>query len=208
MLPGDLIMEDWNGDGYIDGNDVYPVRINTAIDKGNKNGGMPLINFGLTFGAEYKNFDLSFVFQGVAMSWLIYPEQLSSPLPWNRNGLDMFLDRWHRSDEMDPNCTTWVPGHYPSTYADNGRSGFANPESTFNIENASYLRLKSLELGYTLPKHIIGKLGMERTRIFFNGYDLLTFTGLKYCDPEHTGDDYAYIYPLSQILNFGINITF
>ena len=208
MLPGDLIIEDWNGDGYIDGNDVYPVAYNTAIDKGNKNGGMPMLNYGLTIGAGYRQFDFSLVLQGAAMSWLRYPEQLEMPLPWNRNGLDMFLDRWRRTDEMDPYCTTWIPGHYPSTFRDNGRSDFITPESTFNIENASYLRFKSLDFGYTLPKHLSRKLGMERTRIFFSGYNLLTFTGLKYCDPEHTGDDYAYIYPLSQTLNFGVNISF
>ena len=208
MLPGDLVVKDWNGDGYIDDGDVYPVAYNTAIDKGTTNGGMPMINYGLVFGAEYKHFDLNFVFQGTAMSWLRYPEQLEMPLPWNRNGLDIFLDRWHRTDQMDPNCTTWVSGYYPSTFRDNGRSDFITPESTFNIQNASYLRLKSLDLGYTLPVRLSGKLGMKKTRVFFSGYDLLTFTGLKYVDPEHTGDDYAYIYPLSQTFNFGFNITF
>ena len=199
MLPGDLVIDDFNGDGYIDANDVQPVRINTS---------QPLMGFGLTIGAEYRQFDFSMVFQGVTMKWIQYPEQLSSPLPWNRNGLNIFLDRWHRADEMDPNCTEWVPGHYPSTYADNGRSGFANPTSTFNIEDASYVRLKSLDIGYTLPKPISRKIGMERARIFFSAYDLLTFTGLKYVDPEHTDSDYGYVYPLSQNLNFGLNITF
>ena len=214
MLPGDLIIEDWNGDGYIDDNDVYPVSYNTAIAKTNSSGdfqsfgGMPMLNYGLSIGADYKGFDFNVVFQGAAMSWLRYPEQLEMPLPWNRNGLDMFLDRWRRTDEMDPNCTTWIPGHYPSTYRDNGRSDFITPASTFNIENASYLRLKTLELGYTLPKEISRKVGMEKTRFFFNAYNLITITGLKYVDPEHTGDDYAYIYPLSQTLNFGVNISF
>ena len=208
MLPGDLIIEDWNGDGYIDSGDDYPVAINTAIDKANNNGGMPMLNFGFTIGAEYKDFDFSMVFQGAALSWLRYPEQLEMPLPWNRNGLDMFLDRWRRADEMDPNCTEWIPGHFPSTFRDNGRSGFITRSNTFNIENASYLRMKSLELGYTLPRNISRKLGMEKTRIFFNGYNMLTFTGLKYCDPEHLGDDYAYTYPLSQIFNFGVNVSF
>lgn len=208
MLPGDLIVEDWNGDGYIDGNDIYPVAYNTALNKSNNNGGMPMINYGLTLGADYKGIDFNMVWQGAAMSWLRYPEQLEMPLPWNRNGLDMFLDRWRRTDEMDPNCTTWIPGHYPSTFRDNGREGFITPASTFNIVNASYLRLKSLEVGYTIPRQYSKKLGMEKARIFFNSYNLITLTGLKYCDPEHTGEDYAYIYPLSQTFNFGVNVSF
>ena len=214
MLPGDLVIEDWNGDGYIDTNDFYPVAITTSLNKESTDnnvkygGGMPLLNYGFSLGAEYRDFDFNMQFQGAALSWLRYPEQLEMPLPWNRNGLDMFLDRWRRADEMDPNSTTWISGHYPSTFRDNGRSAYLTQHSTFNIENGSYLRLKSLELGYTLPRPLSVKLGMEKTRIFFNCYNLLTFTGLKYCDPEHLGEDYAYTYPLSQTFNFGVNVSF
>jgi len=208
MLPGDLIIEDWNGDGIIDSNDDHPIGINSAIDKSNQNGGKPLINYGFSIGAEYKQFDLDIVFQGTAMSWLRYPEQLEMPLPWNRNGLDMFLDRWHREDEMDPNCTTWIPGKFPSTFRDNGRSAFITPQSTYWIQDASYLRLKSLEVGYTLPVNISKTAGLSSARVFVSAYNLLTFTGLTYCDPEHTGDEYGYIYPLNQTFNVGVNVSF
>ncbi len=213
MLPGDLKYEDWNGDGIIDDNDTHPIGYNTAINKvdaNNKplyNGGMPMINFGFTIGAEYKGFDFNAVFQGTVMNWIRYPEQLEAPLPWNRNGLDMFLDRWHRADEMDPN-SSWVSGYWPSTYRDNGRSDFMQVQSTFWMQNAAYLRLKSLELGYTIPQTATRKIGIERLRIFFSAYNLITITGLKYCDPEHLGDDYGYIYPLSQNFNFGLNVSF
>jgi hypothetical protein len=207
MLPGDLIFEDWNNDGIIDGNDAHPIGYNTAINKSNQNGGMPMLNYGFSMGAEYKGWDLNLVFQGAAMSWLRYPEQLEMPLPWNRNGLTMFLDRWHRVDEFDPN-SEWVPGHFPSTYRDNGRSSFILPNSTFVMQDASYLRLKTLELGYSLPTDLTKKVGINKARIFFNAYNLLTLTNLTYADPEHTGDEYAYTYPLSQTFNFGVNITF
>ena len=209
MLPGDLIFDDWNGDGIIDGNDIHPIGYNTAINKANKNGGMPMLNYGFTIGAEYKGFDLNIVFSGAAMSWLQYPEQLEMPLPWNRNGLTMFLDRWHRVDEFDPN-SSWVPGHFPSTYRDNGRNGFILPgsTSTFQKQDASYLRLKSLELGYNIPLNLSKIVGVSKARIFFNAYNLFTFTKLTYCDPEHTGDEYAYTYTLSQTFNFGLNLTF
>jgi TonB-linked SusC/RagA family outer membrane protein len=207
MLPGDLIFEDWNNDGIIDGNDAHPIGYNTAINKSNQNGGMPMLNYGFSMGAEYKGWDLNLVFQGAAMSWLRYPEQLEMPLPWNRNGLTMFLDRWHRVDEFDPN-SEWVPGHFPSTYRDNGRSSFILPNSTFVMQDASYLRLKTLELGYSLPTDLTKKVGINKARIFYNAYNLLTLTNLTYADPEHTGDEYAYTYPLSQTFNFGVNITF
>jgi hypothetical protein len=141
------------------------------------------------------------------MSWLRYPEQLEMPLPWNRNGLDMFLDRWHRVDQMDPN-SAWVAGKFPSTFRDNGRSDFITPQSTYWIQDASYLRLKSLEVGYTLPTNLSKVVGMQTARIFFSAYNLLTFTGLVYCDPEHTAEDYGYIYPLNQTFNFGVNVSF
>jgi TonB-linked SusC/RagA family outer membrane protein len=213
MLPGDLVFDDWNGDGIIDDNDVHPIGISSSIRKRDDsnnplyNGGMPLINYGLSIGAEYRRFDLNLVFQGTAMSWLRYPEQLEMPLPWNRNGLDMFLDRWHRTDQFDPD-SEWTSGHFPSTFRDNGRSDFITPQSTYWIQDASYLRLKSLELGYTLPAHTSKVAGLQSARIFFSAYNLLTFTGLVYCDPEHTAEDYGYIYPLNQTFNFGVNISF
>jgi TonB-linked SusC/RagA family outer membrane protein len=209
MLPGDLVIEDWNGDGIIDSNDDHPVGIRSSIDKaaGNYNGGMPLINYGISLGAQYRDFDLNIVFQGAAMSWLRYPEQLEMPLPWNRNGLDMFLDRWHRVDQLDPN-SAWLPGRFPSTFRDNGRSDFITPQSTYWIQNASYLRLKSLEVGYTFPSGITRVAGIQRARLFFSAYNLLTLTSLVYCDPEHTGEDYGYIYPLNQTFSFGVNVSF
>jgi TonB-linked SusC/RagA family outer membrane protein len=208
MLPGDLVFGDWNGDGIIDNNDVHPIGYNTAINKTNYNGGMPMVNYGFTLGAEYKGFDLNMVFQGTAMSWIRYPEQLEMPLPWNRNGLTMFLDRWHRADQFDPN-SAWVPGYFPSTFRDNGRNDFiTSPQSTFWMQDASYLRLKSLEIGYTIPEKTSKYIGIQKIRVFLNAYNLFTITGLKYCDPEHTGDEYAYTYPLSQAFNIGINVSF
>lgn len=208
LLPGDLVYEDWNGDGMIDGNDYHPVGYNTALDKSSTNGGMPMINYGFSLGGEWRGFDLNMVFQGAAMSYLSYPEQLQSPLPWNRNGLSIFMDRWQRVDPYDMD-SDWIAGYYPSTYADNDRSSFITGiSSQFWMENASYLRLKSLEIGYTLPQNVINSIGIDRLRIFFNAYNLFTITNVQYVDPEHTGDEYGYTYPQSQNFNLGVNITF
>ncbi|MDR1121698.1 MAG: TonB-dependent receptor [Dysgonamonadaceae bacterium] len=201
MLPGDLIYTDWNGDGIIDGNDDHPISINNA--------GSPFLTYGFSLGAEYKGFDLNVVVQGTGMRWIRHADGFwySSPLNWGRGGLDIFLDRWHREDQYDPN-SKWVPGFYPSTWADNGRSGFTMANSTFWMVNCSYFRVKSLEVGYTLPAKIVGKVGLQSLRVFFNSYNLLTISDLTYCDPEFPNSEYTAEYPNSRSFNFGLQITF
>lgn len=194
LRPGDYAYEDWNEDGVIDDNDKHPIATT----------GYPKINFGFTVGAEWKGFDLTMVFQGVAMSNVRYPSQLEKPLYWDRNGLSMFMDRWHLSDIEDPD-SEWIPGYYPS--ATNGETtNYVDSERL--VQNASYLRLKSLEFGYTIPEMLLSKLGIKKARLYFNGYNLLTFTGIKYLDPEHPSDTYGCLYPLTKTYNIGVNLTF
>ncbi len=198
LLPGDYAYEDWNGDGVIDENDEHPISIS----------GLPKINFGFTVGAEYKGIDLNLVFQGAAQSYVRYPEQLERPLYWDRNGLSMFMDRWHladpTADPRDPS-SEWIPGYYPSP--NNGETtNYRDSERL--IQNATYLRLKSVELGYTLPFSILKNIGIQNLRVYFSGYNLLTFTGIKYLDPEHPSDTYGYLYPLTKSYNVGVNLTF
>jgi TonB-linked SusC/RagA family outer membrane protein len=201
MLPGDLIYDDWNGDGIIDGNDDHPFSVNNA--------GNPFITYGFTIGAEYKGFDFNVVVQGTGMRWIRHADGFwyNSPLNWGRGGLDVFLDRWHREDQYNPN-SNWIPGYYPSTWADNGRSGFVMANSSFWMVNCSYFRVKSLELGYNIPTKIINKIGLQAARIFFNSYNLLTISDLTYCDPEFPSSEYAAEYPNSRSFNFGLQITF
>lgn len=91
-MPGDYIYEDWNGDGTIDDMDKYPIATTTNASAANfqdkKN--YPLMNFGLTLSAQWKGFDVSMTFQGSAMSYVSYGEQLSAPLQFDGNALDMF----------------------------------------------------------------------------------------------------------------------
>jgi TonB-linked SusC/RagA family outer membrane protein len=205
MLPGDLIYEDWNGDGYIDSNDYHPIAINNADN--------PLLTYGFSIGAEYKHFDLNLSFQGTGMRWMRYGSFYTEQLLWDRNNLDIFLDRWHRSDQFDPN-SSWVPGTYPSTWAGYGneRINFIkNPDSKFWILDDSYLRLKAVELGYTIPLKLAHKIGLQKARLFFNGYNLFTFSAVKFVDPEYpsSGDGgVGSCYPMSQTYNFGINVSF
>lgn len=194
LRPGDYIYEDWNEDGVIDDNDIHPIATT----------GYPKINFGFTIGAEWKGIDLNLVFQGAAKSNVKYPEQLEAPLSWDRNGLSMFMDRWHLSDPNNPD-SEWIAGYYPST---NKGETTNYKDSERSVQDASYLRLKSLELGYSFPFSILKYTGIQRARIYFSGYNIFTVTGIKYLDPEHPSDTYGYLYPLTKSYNIGLNITF
>jgi hypothetical protein len=195
LLPGDLVYGDWNEDGVIDGNDLHPIAIT-----------YPMLSYGFTIGAEYKGFDLNTTLQGTALNRKrlgdITPN-FEQPIRPSASGLAVFLDRWHRADEFDPSIDQeWIPGYYPSNYTDNKR-GFITENSKFWLVNLSYLRVKTLELGYTLPQQITKKVGLEKARIFFNGYNLFTLSKMKMTDPEQVGQ-----YPLNKSFNVGLNLTF
>ncbi len=206
VLPGDYIYEDWNGDGVIDTMDMHPIATTTNPTSDNiykKN--HPLMNFGLTISGDWKGLDLSMTFQGSAMSYVQYGEQLAQPLAWNGNALDLFLDRWHPTDPtIDPYnpAASWISGYY--SY------GGTTPltDSEFGIQKGDYVRLKSAEIGYTLPHNLLKPLGVQNLRVYVSGYNLLTFTGVKGLDPEKPSTLYGYMYPLNRSYNFGASITF
>jgi TonB-linked SusC/RagA family outer membrane protein len=192
-LIGDYIYEDWNGDGQIDGNDSHPIRFNQY----------PWTNFSLIFNGTYKSFDFDMLWQGATMTSLIYGEQLREPL-WGSgesSAMAQFMDRWHlvdpKADPYDP-TQQWVSGYFANT------GTLPDENSTFNAEDGTYLRLKSVEVGYTLPRF----LGINELRIFANAYNLLTFTKIRYVDPEHPNDTYGYLYPLNKSYTLGLNIRF
>ncbi|MGV8962463.1 MAG: SusC/RagA family TonB-linked outer membrane protein [Candidatus Saccharimonadaceae bacterium] len=194
---GDYIYEDWNGDGEVNGNDVHPIRYDQY----------PWMNFSMIFDGSYKSFDMNILFQGSAMSSLIYGEQLREPM-WgsgNSGAMEQFMDRWHpvdpNADPYDP-ATKWNSGHYSYT------GTLPDVRSTFNTENGAYLRLKSIELGFTLPTNWVLGTGVESLRVFANAYNLLTLTKVKYVDPEHPEDSYGYLYPLNKTVSVGLNIKF
>lgn len=206
-LPGDYIYEDWNGDGVIDDMDRYPIATTTDASKADfqDKRNYPLMNFGLTIMADYKGFDINMLFQGAAMSYVSYGEQFREPLAWNGNALDMFMDRWHPVDpKADPydSSTKWTSGHFAYTGSN------ADDNSRFRIQDGAYLRLKSIELGYSLPKKIVSKVGIQNLRIYTNAYNLFTITGVKGLDPEHPTELYGYMYPLNKTFNFGVNVSF
>lgn len=206
-LPGDPIYQDWNGDGVIDGDDMYPIATTT-----NPGGSFqdqrnyPLMNFGVTLSGQWKWIDLSLLFQGAAMSYVSYGEQLLNPLAWDGNALEFLFDRWHPvNPDMDPYdpSNQWNSGYYPY-----GRTR-AEANSEFNIQNGAYMRLKSAEIGFTVPKYeFLSTVGVKNLRLYMNGYNLLTLTGVKGVDPEKPTEGYGYLYPLNRSYSFGGVITF
>jgi len=209
-LPGDYIYEDWNADGVIDGMDEYPIATSINPNSNEVAGGgarrnIPLLTFGSTFSFDYKGFDLNFLLQGGAMSYVAYGEQLIIPLAFDGNALDIFMDRWHPTDPTaDPYnpATSWTQGYHAYT------GTVINEKSRRGIQNGSYVRLKSAELGYTFPKAWINKAGVSGLRLFASAYNLFTITGIKGVDPEHPAEIYSYLYPNSQTYNFGVSLTF
>jgi TonB-linked SusC/RagA family outer membrane protein len=206
-LPGDPIYEDWNGDGVIDGLDDHPIAT-TTNPQGNfqDQRNYPLMNLGLTLSGNWKCLDFNVLFQGAAMSYISFGDQMLNPLSWDGNALDIHLDRWHPvnadKDPYDPS-NQWISGYYPY-----GRTR-AEINSEFTIQNGAYARLKSMELGFTLPKNFVSdKLGVKNLRLFINAYNLLTITGVKGIDPEKPTDSYGYTYPLNRTFNFGGTLTF
>ncbi|HEY4154817.1 MAG TPA: SusC/RagA family TonB-linked outer membrane protein, partial [Puia sp.] len=201
VVVGDYRYEDWNGDGQIGVDDSHPIATT----------GLPLITYGVNIGGTYEGFDFSFLLQGASLVNASYLEQLSTPLWAGGNALSQFLDRWHPADpSADPYSpsTVWVPGNFAYT----GTVPYTN--TLANLHNAAYLRLKSAEIGYNLPGKWVKRSGLGNVRVFVNAYNLLTFTGLKYLDPEHPSaisavdQQYGYAYPLDKIYSFGVNVKF
>lgn len=194
ILPGDYKYVDWNGDGEISGLDEHPF----AFDQ------TPWLNYSANIQANYKNVDIAMLFQGSALGSMEYKEPLYSI--WGTNGggtLTQYLDRWHpvdpTADPYDPSME-WVQGHYGFT----GRYPKGNSE--FNRVSTAYLRLKSLELGYSLPT--FDKHPNMRLRVFANAYNLFTITAVKFVDPEHPDDDLGRMYPLNKTYTVGVSVTF
>jgi hypothetical protein len=207
-LPGDYYYYDYSGGGQ-QASSSYQYSYGTFLI--NANGAFPLMNFGSTINLAYRNFDLALVVQAATLRYTQKPADFTRfSIGTNYgNGIVDFLDRWHPADPdanpYDPN-TVWVSGKYPST-------GFTIPSNTtYDYEDASYIRLKSIELGYSLPLAWMNRAQIQSARFFINGYNLLTWSKMgKYEDPEHPGNagqSNGYAYPLNKVINFGIDVKF
>lgn len=199
LLPGDLIYQDQNGDGKIDGYDNRPIGFGY--------GKQPNINFGLSFGASYKSFDFHADFSGGAGYTWYQNYETRWAFQNNGNLNTIFEDRWHRADPFDLN-SEWIPGKYPANrYNDGGHSN--NYNSTFWLHSVKYLRARTIEFGYSLPTAMLAKIKVKRARFYINGYNLFSFDNMSQynVDPE-VADDNGLQFPQSKVVNVGLNLTF
>ncbi|MDB5011346.1 MAG: SusC/RagA family TonB-linked outer membrane protein [Mucilaginibacter sp.] len=187
-LPGDLKYKDVNGDGKIDAND------RTIIP-----GVFPKLNYSFNLSASWKGFDLSAMFQGVygvksyVTGWGTIPFVQGAPPTTN----------WLNS---------WTPQN-PSTTMPTMYWGWSAPQkitrpSTFFLQDGSYLRVKNLVFGYTIPSKLTKQIGVDRLRVYFSGDNLFTFTKYPGLDPERVASGDYLQYPQNKIYSFGLNLTF
>lgn len=201
LLPGDLIYKDVNQDGVINDYDVRPI--------GYPAGRNPILNYGINASAQYKDFDISIDFAGGAMYSYNRNWEIRWPYQNTGNLLRQFFDnRWHRADPFDVN-SEWIPGKYPPLRFNEPNHSNYNKNSTFWLTNQKYLRLKTIELGYTLPKQLSNRIGIQSARFYVNGFNLFSLDNVrKYgVDPEIM-DDNGLQYPQHRRMNIGVNLSF
>lgn len=200
LLPGDFIYEDWNGDGIIDDKDLQPLMWE----------GTPKLYYGLNLGLNWKGLDFSMLWQGSALSSVKYNEVLGQVLTFNGNSPSFYYDRWHQADPYDEN-SEWIAGYWPATRQGTTNTYNQTDANTFNRRSTSYLRLKSVEVGYTFSSPGLRKAGIQNLRVYANGFNLLVICNkyMRYFDPEISENGgLGYQYPLTRSYNLGVNITF
>jgi TonB-linked SusC/RagA family outer membrane protein len=183
---GDLKYEDYNGDGKITADDQ------TRTQYGN----IPQITYGFSFNASYKNFDMSVLFSGQSqVSQYVLPEAGS---------VGNFYSSW-ADNRFSPTNTN---GTYPrvTDRASNAISG-GQFNNTFWLNNAAFLRLKNVELGYNFQSSFLSKIKVSGFRLYASAFNLFTITKVKDYDPEGSSGS-GQFYPQQRIINIGANVKF
>ncbi|HLN54951.1 MAG TPA: TonB-dependent receptor [Bacteroidales bacterium] len=193
---GDIRYADLAGidaDGNITGPDGV-INVNDYTVIGNPS--FPQMIFGMNIGANYKGFDLTMLWQGAGAVSMYLESEMASPF---FNGAKIYkeqLDYW-----TPDNTNASFPRLTPTPTTNNQQV------SSFWVKDGTYLRLKTLELGYTIPKTIVGRAGIKSLRVYFSGSNMLTFSKLKYLDPELASSRARYYFQ-QKVLAFGINLGF
>ena len=199
LLPGDFIYKDVNGDGIINGMDERPI--------GYPEGWAPIMSFGGNIGLQWKGIDLNIDLSGGAMQGWRQNYELANAYHGNGNSPVYLLeDRWHRADLYDPD-SEWIPGRYPAIRK--GEFSYNNKNSDFWLHNVRYLRIKNLEVGYSLPAQLLRPIRAQKVRVYANVSNLCSFdnVGKFGVDPEITAAA-AVVYPQQRTFLLGFNITY
>ena len=194
-MPGDIKYKDINNDGVIDINDEVPIGYPTT----------PEIIYGFGVSSSYKNFDLSFFFQGSARSSFFIDAYRTSP----------FIDTSGSAIGNNALLTEWANDHW----SENDRNLYAawprlsdqlidnnNRNSTWWLRDGSFLRLKSLEIGYSMNEELIQKAKLESARLYISTTNLFTISKFKIWDVEMGGNGLGY--PIQRGINLGLNMNF
>jgi len=195
LIPGDAVYKDLNRDGVIDDNDKTVVG----------NPQFPEIQFGIPVGFQYKNFDFSVLFQGSALCDMQLTGSAIYAFPLYDNDQFGKVKNIHmQSWTSETASTAKLPALHFGKDDNNKRD-----DSSLFVYNSSYVRLKTIEVGYKLPHELIRKVNLEQVRFYAQGLNLLTFDKLKDVDidPE-SGNGWGGKYPITKVVNFGVSITF
>lgn len=185
--PGDILRVDVNGDGLLDNND------RVAYPRYSQN--RPTTHFGLSINGGWKGFDLNILFNGTA----------GRKDFWLTDFNDTAVGQARESISYEQITETWSWENRNASWPRVG--GSLNGENTtFWLDNMNYIRLKNLQLGYTLPRNLLSKFGFGSVRIFGNGENLITITKFRGLDPEKQGNPND-AYPLVKSFTFGIHVN-
>lgn len=198
-MAGDIKYKDIDKDGKINENDIVPIGYPTN----------PEIIYGFGASVGYKDFDLSFFFQGSARSSIFIDTKRTAPFinpedqdiggAMARNSL---LKEWADSYWSEDNRNIYArwPRLSDQKITNNMQT------STWFLHNGAFLRLKNVEIGYTLPKTITTKFKIQQLRFYLSGTNLLVFSPFKLWDPEMSGNGLGY--PIQRVFNLGLNLNF
>ena len=204
---GDVMYKDLNGDKKVNSGKGTYDDMGDLTKIGNS---LPRYRFGITLDANWNGFDFLIFMQGVGKRdfWDDSPYSVGANTGmWQAAAFKDHLDYWRPA--TDTNLGPNPNGFYPRPLFGQGSKNFQTSDRY--LQNAAYMRIKNIQLGYTLPTAIASKIGANRIRFYFSAENLATFTKMnKIFDPEATGGDWGpgKIYPLQRTVSFGLNLNF
>lgn len=200
LLPGDIKYKDVNGDGVVNDDDIVPIG-NTQT---------PELIYGFGFSAQWKGIDFNILFQGAGKTDIVLEGFTVFPFIQGDAGnvLKVVADqnnRWTSREISGTPATERQDVIFPRlSYGANENN---QKWSTWWLRDGRYLRLKNLEIGYTLPQKLTRKAKIEKLRIYFLGYNLACWSPFDWWDPEQSSKDGS-VYPIQRTLTLGINVSF
>ena len=187
---GDFVYKDVNGDGVIDQKDLSPIGYSTTV---------PGLNYGISLGLNFKGIDFNVLFSGLGRYSKYYSGQ--GVVEWTKQGT--YFD-WTRNGWTEERYKNGEKITYPAIST---TKTVSHTENDFFIQNRSFLRLKNIELGYTLPERFLSKVGVKALRIYVSGQNMFVWDNLRitHVDPEQNN---SYGYPITKNVTLGLNINF